>query len=350
MLKTCVMAFVAGATLSVSARADVEVILVPDAGNDTIASLDPTTGAAIDLQFIDLGPIIGAEGSTTKDIIQVGDELWVSDQIRDRIYRFTATTTPSYIGDIVGGMDNIRGMEYDAANDAVWVSNSGTNNGAPGRALIRVQASTATIVDWFTVADPFDVYVLPGGTLLVSDTVANNIKQYTIDGASLGTWGAASGINFPQQINSLGSSYVVASFLTTTGVYEFGSTGNYIQRYTIAGGPRGVIEFDDGSFLVSSNSNIIHYASGTPTTVATRTGASFQFFSRVMLGDGGGSCPCDFNGDTFVDDTDFVTFAAAYQAFTIPPADPAADLNSDGFVDDTDFVVFAAAYEAFTCP
>ena len=51
-----------------------------------------------------------------------------------------------------------------------------------------------------------------------------------------------------------------------------------------------------------------------------------------------------------MDDTDFVTFAAAYEAFTIPPADPAADLNGDGFVDDSDFVEFAAAYEAFTCP
>jgi hypothetical protein len=45
-----------------------------------------------------------------------------------------------------------------------------------------------------------------------------------------------------------------------------------------------------------------------------------------------------------------VTFAAAYEAFTIPPASPAADLTGDSFVDDADFVVFAASYEAFVCP
>jgi hypothetical protein len=61
-------------------------------------------------------------------------------------------------------------------------------------------------------------------------------------------------------------------------------------------------------------------------------------------------CPADFNGDTFVDDSDFVNFAAAYEAFTVPPADGAADFNGDGFVDDSDFVEFASAYEAFVCP
>lgn len=63
----------------------------------------------------------------------------------------------------------------------------------------------------------------------------------------------------------------------------------------------------------------------------------------------GSNCPADFSGDGFVDDTDFVTFAAAYQDFSVPPADARADFSGDGFVDDTDFVTFAAAYEAFNC-
>lgn len=61
-------------------------------------------------------------------------------------------------------------------------------------------------------------------------------------------------------------------------------------------------------------------------------------------------CPADFNDDSFVDDTDFVVFAASYEAFTVPPANGRADFNGDGFVDDADFVEFAAAYEAFVCP
>ena len=61
-------------------------------------------------------------------------------------------------------------------------------------------------------------------------------------------------------------------------------------------------------------------------------------------------CLADLTGDWVVDDADFVFFAAAYEAFTVPPADAAADFNADGFVDDADFVIFAQAYEAFVCP
>jgi len=60
-------------------------------------------------------------------------------------------------------------------------------------------------------------------------------------------------------------------------------------------------------------------------------------------------CAGDLTADGFVDDSDFVIFAAAYDAFSIPPANPAADLTGDGFVDDSDFVIFAAAYEDFLC-
>ena len=65
---------------------------------------------------------------------------------------------------------------------------------------------------------------------------------------------------------------------------------------------------------------------------------------------GGNNCPADFNSDGFVDDTDFVLFAQAYDQFTVPPASAACDLNGDTFVDDTDFVLFAQAYDVFTCP
>ncbi|MBY0111493.1 MAG: hypothetical protein K2Y21_01625 [Phycisphaerales bacterium] len=65
-------------------------------------------------------------------------------------------------------------------------------------------------------------------------------------------------------------------------------------------------------------------------------------------------CPADFNADGFVDDADFVLFAAAYNLLDC--ADPAmavgcpTDLNRDTLVDDADFVIFAAAYEALVCP
>jgi len=65
-------------------------------------------------------------------------------------------------------------------------------------------------------------------------------------------------------------------------------------------------------------------------------------------------CPSDLNVDDYVDDSDFVVFAAAYEMFACAdPAMPAgcpSDLNSDGFVDDLDFQAFVTAYDALICP
>jgi probable HAF family extracellular repeat protein len=65
-------------------------------------------------------------------------------------------------------------------------------------------------------------------------------------------------------------------------------------------------------------------------------------------------CKGDLNADTFVDDTDFVLFANAYNILDCAdPAMPAgcpSDLNNDGFVDDADFVLFADAYNNLICP
>ncbi len=59
-----------------------------------------------------------------------------------------------------------------------------------------------------------------------------------------------------------------------------------------------------------------------------------------------GSCPCDLNLDTMVDDSDFVIFAAAYNELLTM----AADFNGDGLTDDSDFVIFATAYDQLACP
>lgn len=65
-------------------------------------------------------------------------------------------------------------------------------------------------------------------------------------------------------------------------------------------------------------------------------------------------CPADLNADGFVDDTDFVLFASAYDLLLC--SDPAmmpgcpADLNGDTLVEDSDFVAFAEAYNELICP
>ncbi len=61
-------------------------------------------------------------------------------------------------------------------------------------------------------------------------------------------------------------------------------------------------------------------------------------------------CEGDLVVDHLVDDSDFASFAVAYEALIVPLADVKADFNVDGYVDDADFVIFAAAYDRLVCP
>ncbi len=97
-----------------------------------------------------------------------------------------------------------------------------------------------------------------------------------------------------------------------------------------------------GKRLTSVHAIRYRCAVSTPCAGATSNGAS------LLL------CAADMSCDGFVDDSDFVTFSAAYDVLVCddPSMDPpcVADLNGGGLVDDADFVLFAAAYDQFECP
>jgi len=93
-------------------------------------------------------------------------------------------------------------------------------------------------------------------------------------------------------------------------------------------------------------------ASGTPqdrshqnylTSTGSATYSAGTPYNAPYLVLFGGSCVCpaDFNGDGFLDFTDFDDFVAAFES-----GDAASDFNGDGFLDFTDFDEFVAAFEA----
>lgn len=83
------------------------------------------------------------------------------------------------------------------------------------------------------------------------------------------------------------------------------------------------------------------HPTGDGVAGTTLAGAAILRFSVEA-----GSCPCDLNIDTMVDDADFVLFAGAYDQLVTM----AADFNGDGQTDDADFVIFATAYNDLLCP
>lgn len=125
-----------------------------------------------------------------------------------------------------------------------------------------------------------------------------------------------------------------------------------VSYHYIAGDPKAVFIVDLKNAASRRGSS---RAQPLSVLVAAYSGA--QPYEGISVLDpivGASPCPADLNGDTFVDDSDFVIFLAAYNILDC--ADPSmsagcpADINGDAFVDDADFVLFVAAYNALLCP
>lgn len=151
---------------------------------------------------------------------------------------------------------------------------------------------------------------------------------------------------------------------------------------TPAGANTGVVfltVFDSSNAVVFNTSQNNPVAALTIPAGTLQPGASYRatlfYSSRIQLSNAGFGtadsivgcdrstsaaittrplCTGDLNADTFVDDNDFVIFAAAYNILDCAdpgmPAGCPADLTLDGVVDDADFVLFAAAYNDLVCP
>lgn len=102
------------------------------------------------------------------------------------------------------------------------------------------------------------------------------------------------------------------------------------------------------SFVIDANASVGGHNCRVGNVDGNATYVNFLTVNAVA------ACPGDLNSDGFVDDSDFVLFATAYDLLDCSdpsmPVDCPADINDDGFVDDTDFVLFSTAYDEFICP
>jgi hypothetical protein len=111
---------------------------------------------------------------------------------------------------------------------------------------------------------------------------------------------------------------------------------------TATGGSGGTLEWFSGSCGGTS------VGTGSPLVITAPTNST-TYYARWSNSCGASSCVetavtvtnSDFNGDGFLDFTDFDQFVAAFES-----EGPGADFNGDGFIDFTDFDAFVAAFEA----
>ncbi|MFK7759753.1 MAG: hypothetical protein AB8C13_07400 [Phycisphaerales bacterium] len=278
------------ALLAGSAHAD--FIMVADTSVDRVLLLNAFDGSVVNDNFLDIGAAAASAGltsSTAIEVLEVGNEFWVSDQLADRIWRFDHSG--GFLGDIggdgmTGNLNNIRGMHQ--VGNTVFAA-LGNDSALYGEGLVRINASTGAIegsTNGRENADTsyFDILQV-GDELYVTniDTGNDGIERYSLDGMTyLGNFVSSDGVtglDFGQQIfeRDNGNIYV-GGFSPPSGVYEYDADGNFIG--IAAGldfGPRAAIDLGNGEVLWS-NGNFLR----TDGTIILEDG-SFRYFTSTTI-------------------------------------------------------------------
>lgn len=249
-----------------------------------VVLIDPSDGSILDPSFIDLSPL---NPSTPKSIIQVVNEIWIADQIADRIDRFDLDG--NFLSAIDSGLDNIRGMAV-VNNSEVWVTNAGSSNGAPGNALVRFDLDGTTLGFYPTsgTTSAFDIIDVGGEVYISYIGSDSKIERRDYTGNVLGNIVDGGVVQFIQQIelnetdNTVRAAVFSSSGSNTDGYFEFSITdGSIVTTYEFDG-LRGVATLEDGNVLISSGSGveILDPSDGSITNLST---VSSQYFGRLNL-------------------------------------------------------------------
>jgi hypothetical protein len=260
---------VGGALLSATV-ANAQLVIMPDSTNNRLVGFDPFNGSLVNSNMF------GLAAGTPIHAIQVGSEIWVSEQVGDRISRWDLTGTA--LGAISGGLDNIRGMQQ--IGNTVYVTNAGTANGAPGAAVVSYDLNGNPLGFFATpqASSPFGILSF-GGNMLVSSSNANDdVHIYSLTGTSLGTFHNSTTLNFAEQLDyTLNGDIIIAGF-SSNNVVRFDTSGNVLGTFA-ASGARGVYQLGNGNILWSSGAGVFIYdvVAGTSTQVYTGGGRYLQY-------------------------------------------------------------------------
>lgn len=261
-----------------AAPASGQYLMMPDsnAGNNRIVLFDPFDGSVVNTNYF------GLAGGTPIHAMQVGNEIWVSEQVGDRISRFDLFGAP--LGAITGGMDNIRGMGQ--VGNTVYVTNGGAGNGSPGAASVVMFNSDGSPAGHFLTTglatSPFGVLYHQGDLLISSSNANNDIHRFSITGTPISAFHNSTSLNFAEQMDHAETGDVlVAGFSSNNVLWLDPDTGAVIRSFT-ASGARGVAQLGNGNILWSNSAgaHVYNVNSGTSTQVYSGGG---RYFDHLII-------------------------------------------------------------------
>lgn len=250
-------------------------VTMPDSNNNRLVLFDPQDGSLVNPNLFALA------GGTPIHAVQVGDEIWVSEQVGDRVSRWAFDGTP--LGAISGGLDNIRGMAL--VGNRLYVTNAGTANGAPGPA-IRIFDTLGNDLGFFSTAtfssSPFAVMPFRGDLLVANSNANDDVHRYTLAGASVGTFHNSTTLNFAQQMAiATNGDVLVAGFSSNNVVRLDPNTGAVVSSFS-ASGARGVFQLGNGNILWSNSTGAFIYDVNTGVSTLIYSGGGRHFGLYVV--------------------------------------------------------------------
>ena len=217
------------------------VLIMPDSTNNRLVSFSAFDGSVINSN------VFGLAGGTQIHAMQVGTEIWVSEQVGDRVSRWSGTGTS--LGAVTGGLDNIRGMGL--IGSTVYVTNAGTNNSAPGPVVRMFDTNGASLGHFLTpnAPSPFGILAHQGGMLVSSSSANDDVHRYSTAGTSLGTFHNSTSLNFGEQMDyDVNGNVLVAGFSSNNVVRLDPNSGAVVGSFTAAGA-RGVRQLGNGNIM-----------------------------------------------------------------------------------------------------
>jgi hypothetical protein len=270
-----VLPLLAAIALGAAASAQ-QVVLCINGTSDTLAAFDPVTGSLITPSFFAI------PNTTSVGVADVNGELWVTEQVLDRITRYDAagvvlgTIGPTFAG---GGFDNIRGL--GVANGLVYVSNAGANNGATANSVVILDLA-GNHVSTFSVnalaTSPFSIVGHQGDVLVAGFSNNQDVYRFTATGTPVGVFHDSTTINPAHGLAPAIDGNVWCSSFTDDWLCKLdATTGAILQQIPGGSTTRGVWQVANGNVLWSDGAGVHLFDQVTQTSSLLLAGSCYHF-------------------------------------------------------------------------
>jgi hypothetical protein len=262
------------AALTLGGTTSAQFVMMTNSTLDTLVTFSPVDGSIITQN------LFAIPNTVQVSAIDVNGEIWISEQTGDRVVRYDIAGNvlgqmgPTFAG---GGLDNIRGMAY--VNGLVYVTNSGTANGAPGNAIVVFDPAGNYVTQFTTNAlatSPFSIIPWQGDLLVSGSSNNHDVYRFTTGGTPVASFHNSATISFAHQLAPASDGNVWCTGFTTGGLTKLDAATGAVITTIPASGARGVFELLNGNLLWTNGSGAHIYDVATQTSTNILAGGSYH--------------------------------------------------------------------------